>query len=251
MPSNTVYSFIAVIIVSLISLIGIFTISVKQDKLKKILIYLVSFSAGAILGDVFIHLLPGIVRENGFTPFISIFIISGIAFSFIVEKIIHWRHCHMPLSENHAHPFAIVNLFGDSIHNLIDGIIIGSSFLVNLPVGIATSIAVLFHEIPQEIGDFAVLLHGGFSKARALFYNFLTGITAILGLIISLVAQKYIAGITLFLIPFSAGSLIYVAGSDLIPELHKETKARKSLWQFALFIAGVFVMMVLLLFENP
>ena len=241
-----VYSLVSVLVVSLISFAGILTLSIKVDKLKKILLYLVSFSAGALFGDVFIHLLPEAVEESGFGLNVSIYLMLGIAFSFIAEKFIHWRHCHIPTSKDHVHPFAMMNLFGDAVHNFIDGMIIAASYLASIPVGIATTIAVILHELPQEIGDFGVLLHGGFSKSKALFFNFVTALTAILGAVVSLVLSSYVENITVFLIPFAAGTFIYIAGSDLIPELHKEVRAEKSLLQFVAIVLGVLVMLALL-----
>jgi zinc and cadmium transporter len=244
-----IYSLVSVFIVSSISFLGVLTLSINADKLKKILLYMVSFSAGALFGDAFIHLLPEIVGEVGFNSSISIYILFGIGFSFIIEKFIHWRHCHIHESEEHVHPFAMMNLFGDGVHNFIDGVIIAASYLVSVPVGIATTLAVILHEIPSEIGDFGVLLHGGFSKGKALFYNFITALTAVLGAIVSLLISSFVENITLFLIPFAAGSFIYIAGSDLIPELHKEVEVKKSLMQFVAIALGVLVMMLLLLLD--
>ena len=228
---------------------GIFTISMKAAMLKKFMIYMISFSAGAMLGDAFIHLLPEIVEEKGFGLDISIYLLSGIAFLFIIEKIIHWRHCHHPTTADHPHPFAWMNIFGDVIHNFIDGLIIAAAYLVSIPVGLATTLAVVLHEIPQEIGDFGVLLHGGFSKKKALILNFLTALTAVLGAVIALALSSYTEGITTFLIPFASGAFIYIAAADLIPELHKETKSSKSLMQFAWFVLGVLLMVALVKFE--
>ena len=249
MPNVWIYSLVSVFIVSLISIVGLLTLTVKADKLKKILLYMVSFSAGALFGDAFIHLLPEAVEEIGFGLNISIYVLLGIGFFFIIEKFIHWRHCHIPSSEEHVHPFAMMNLFGDGVHNFIDGLIIAASYLVNIPVGIATTLAVILHEIPSEIGDFGVLLHGGFSKGKALFYNFVTALAAVLGAIVSLSISSYVENITVFLIPFAAGGFIYIAGSDLIPELHKEVKVKKSLLQFIAIVLGVLVMLLLLLLE--
>src|SRR3989338_7267764 len=137
-----IYSIVSVIIVSLMSFVGILTLSIKAEKLKKILLYLVSFSAGALFGDAFIHLLPEIVEEAGFGLNISIYVMFGIGVSFVIEKFIHWRHCHLPNTKDHVHTFAMMNLFGDGIHNFIDGLIIGASYLASVPVGIATTLAV-------------------------------------------------------------------------------------------------------------
>lgn len=244
-----IYTLVSVLIVSLISFVGILTLSIKADNLKKILLYMVSFSAGALFGDAFIHLLPEVIEEAGFGLNISIYLMLGIGFSFIIEKFIHWRHCHIPTSKQHIHPFAMMNLVGDGVHNFIDGIIIGASYLVSIPVGIATTLAVIFHELPQEIGDFGVLLHGGFSKGKALFFNFITALAAVIGAVVSLWISSYVENITTFLIPFAAGTFIYIAGSDLIPELHKEVEVKKSLLQFIAIVFGVLVMLALLLLE--
>ncbi|MBI4992621.1 MAG: ZIP family metal transporter [Candidatus Magasanikbacteria bacterium] len=254
----TLYTIASVFVVSLLSLVGLTAISVENNKLKKILIYLVSFSTGALLGDAFIHLLPEAVEQSGgFTLTISISVLAGIILAFIIEKFIHWHHCHHThspecLKEHHTNQiqsFAKMNLIGDSVHNFIDGLIIGGSYLVSFPVGLATTLAVILHEIPQEIGDFGILLHGGYKKKRALFLNFITALTAIVGAIIALLASQSIPNLTAFLIPFAAGGFIYIAGSDLMPELHKETDFKKSLIQLVTFVLGILVMVGLLLME--
>lgn len=249
MSNIRLYSIGSTLLISLVALIGIIFLGFHQEKLKKIVIYLVSFSAGALLGDVFIHLLPEIAEGNNFTLQSSLFILSGILFGLITEKVIHRNHCHMPITKDHVHHFAIMNLVGDFVHNIIDGLIIGASYMVSIPVGIATTLAVLLHEIPQEIWDFGVLIHGGMSKKRALLLNFLTGLSAIVGVIIALLINNYTHNITSFLIPFAAGSFIYIAGADLIPELHKENKTGQAILQILSFLIGIGVMMLLLFGE--
>jgi zinc and cadmium transporter len=234
-------------IISMISLIGILFLGISN--LKKIVLFLVSFSAGALFGDAFIHLLPEAVGESGFGISISISLLSGILLCFILEKFIHWHHCHIEQKKQHPHAFAYMNLVGDSVHNFIDGLIIGTSYLVSLPVGIATTIAVILHEIPQEIGDFGVLLHGGFSAAKATGLNFLTALTAIIGTVLALLLNGLVPELNKILVPFAAGNFIYIAGSDLIPELHKEVGWKKSMAQLVMFILGVLIMMCLLLLE--
>lgn len=241
-----IYGLTAVILVSFVSLIGIGFLSFKDSLLKTILIYFVSFSAGAMLGDVFLHLIPELVEEGMFTIQSSIYILAGIVMSFILEKIIHWRHCHLPFDDRHAHRFAYMNIFGDVVHNFIDGIILGAGFVASIPVGIATTIAVLLHEIPQEIGDFAVLLHGGFTRKKALLMNFLTALSAIAGFLIAFSLSASIANFNNVLISFAIGSFIYIAGSDLIPELHKEEGLKKGMLQLLLFVAGMVIMGLLL-----
>ena len=165
----------------------------------------------------------------------------------MVEKIIGWQHCHK--GDCNIHTFAYMNLVGEAVHNFIDGLIIGGSYVVSFPVGIATTLAVILHEIPQEIGDFGILLHGGYTRKRALFLNFITALTAVAGAIIALIASQYIPHLTQFLIPFAAGGFIYIAGSDLMPELHKETDTKKSFVQLVTFVLGIAVMMGMLLIE--
>ncbi|MGB9914218.1 MAG: ZIP family metal transporter [Candidatus Bathyarchaeales archaeon] len=241
---------LSVLIISLISLFGALTLMLNDKHLTKILLYLVSFAAGSLFGDAFIHLIPD-AMENTRPPLLaSMLIIFGILASFTVERLLQWRHCHIPTSDEHPHPFAYMNLFGDAVHNLIDGMIIAGSYLVSIPIGIASTLAVLFHEIPQEIGDFGVLIYGGFSKKRAVWLNLLTAITAIAGAIIAIVLSEVLDGFIPMLIPFAAGNFIYIAGSDLIPELRKDACApEKATAQMIAIVLGVFVMSLLLLLE--
>ncbi len=249
MGSVWLYTILSVLVVSLISFIGVLTLSIKAEKLKKFLIYMISFAAGALLGDVFFHLIPELVEEGAFNLQASSLILAGIVMFFIMEKVVHWQHCHMPTTAEHTHPFAKLNLIGDGLHNFIDGLIIGASYLVNIPVGIATTMAVIIHEIPQEIGDFGVLLHGGYSKGKALFFNFISAVAAVLGAIVALIASRYTENLVSYMIPLAIGGFIYIAGSDLIPELHKNFETKKSIIQLFFFIIGILVMAALLLLE--
>lgn len=240
-----VYALVSVFIVSLLAFVGIFTFTMNIKKLEKYLLLFVSFSAGALLGGAFIHLLPEAAAEAGFTIQISMYVLSGILLSFALEKLIHWRHCHVPTSTFHPHPFAYMNLFGDGVHNFIDGLIIGASYVASIPIGIATTIAVILHEIPQEIGDIGVLLHGGFNRKKALLMNFATALTAIAGTIIALFLGR-VEGFLQFLLPFAAGGFIYIAAADLIPEIHKESAPKKSLAHLIMIVLGILVMFLLL-----
>ncbi|MFH1073196.1 MAG: ZIP family metal transporter [Nanoarchaeota archaeon] len=242
-----IYILASVFIVSALSLIGVLSFSLKKNVLKKLILYLVSFSAGALLGDAFIHLIPEAFK-NATTPFlVSMYIFIGIVFSFIVEQSIHWRHCHTVVSREHPHPFAIMNLVGDAFHNLIDGIIIAGSYLVSIPIGIYTTLAVIFHEIPQEMGDFGVLIYGGFTRNKAILYNFLTALAAVLGALLAFFLSTRIQNLTLFLVPFAAGNFIYIASADLIPEIHKVCGKEKIPTHLVGFVVGIAVMFVLLL----
>ncbi len=245
------YTIGSVLLVSIISLIGIITIAFKAKKLSSFITYMISFAAGAMIGDAFIHLLPEAVEVYGFTQEISFYVLVGIGTFFIIEKFIHWHHCHNPEIDHHPHSFAYMNLVGDGVHNCVDGLVIGGAYLVSIPVGIATTIAVVLHEIPQEIADFGVLVHGGFSRIKALLLNFITALAALVGALVALIGSNSIVGLEKFLVPFAAGGFIYIAAADLIPELHKESKMHRSIIQTLGFIIGIVLMFLLLRFEAP
>lgn len=242
------YALISVFLVSLISFIGIVTFALNPRYLSKILLVFVAFSVGALLGDTFLHLLPEAVDVAGsFNLQIASLVLLGIVIFFCLEKFLRWRHCHEEQCEDHPSQIGTINLVGDAAHNLIDGIIIGASFMVSVPVGIATTIAVAAHEIPHELGNFGILLHSGFSRRKALTYNFYSALTAVLGTVAVLAIGLKLGTIAQYLVPVTAGNFIYIAMSDLIPELHHEDNTANSIVHFLAIIAGS-VLMYLLLF---
>ena len=249
MITTYLYSFISVIIVSLVSLVGIFALSIREDLLRKYIFLFISLAVGALLGDAFIHLIPEAFENSINATSVSILIIVGIIIFFILEKFLHWHHHGEDKDEPLIHPVGKLVLFSDGVHNFIDGIIIGVSFLVSVPVGIATTIAVILHEIPQEIGDFAVLLHAGYTKSRALWLNFLSALCAILGVVLTVVLGETGKVFTAWILPIAAGGFIYVAVADLIPELQKTKKMKHSIFQILAVVAGVSAMAALTLLE--
>jgi len=232
------YIILATLIVSIVSLVGIVTISLKKDVLEKLLLSMVALSAGVLLGGGFLHLLPEAVAELGESAFI--YTIIGLVLFFFLERILYWRHCHDGVCD--VHIFSYLNIVGDTVHNFIDGLIIAAGFLTSIDIGIATTIAVLFHEVPQEIGDFGVLIYGGFKRGKALFYNFLSALAAVVGAVVGYGLSTSVAGFQPFLLPFAAGGFIYIAMSDLIPELHKEVDRKKSFVSLIFFLVGIFLM---------
>jgi len=235
--------------VSLISLVGVFTISISIERLKKTLLFLVSFAAGALLGGAFLDLFPEVKSENLPAINLALFILLGMIIFFILEKIICWRHCHIPTTEDHPHPVGLMNLIGDGLHNFIDGMIIAGSFLVSPVLGLTTTVAIILHEVPQEIGDFGILIHAGYAWSKALLYNFLSALASVLGAVITILIGSKISNLTQYLIPVTIGGFIYIATADLIPELKKETALGKSFLQLISLVLGIGLMWLLTMIE--
>ena len=231
------------IITALISLVGAITISIKKDNLNKYLDLLVALSVGALFGGAFLHLIPELAHE-GHLEEVAIFILVGIMLFFILEKFVFWHHCHK--SEHKHLSFSYMNLVGDGVHNFLDGILLAAAFLVSVPIGITAGIAIILHELPQEIGDFGVLLAGGFSRKKALASNLLISLTAFIGAGFALLFNTFVEGAVPILVAITAGGFIYIAGTDLIPELHKNPKVGKSLLQLIFILIGICAMFALL-----
>ena len=256
MVMTTLYTIISVIVVSLVSFVGIITLFFRKKKIDRLLLILVSISAGTLFGGAFFHLIPEAVEESGsFSVSISFLILAGIIIFFLLDKLIHWKHSHTESSLIHTTKenkpsMAYLNLLGDGFHNFLDGLIIAGSYLVSIPTGIATTIAVVIHETPQEIADFGVLMYSGLSKWKALLFNFFSATLAIVGAIVGLIlgtqSEIFIAAI----VPFAGGAFVYIAGSNLIPELLRKNHGLKILLQqFLAFIVGIIIMYGLLFLE--
>jgi len=226
-------------IIGILSLVGVFTLALKEQVLQKILLFLVALSTGALMGGAFLHLLPEAIKEGDSA---NVFLWTLVAFVvfFLIEKLLHWRHCHKGHCE--IHTFGHMNLFGDAVHNFIDGMIIAATFVVSIPLGVTTVLAIALHEIPQEIGDLGVLLYAGFAKKKALILNFVVAMIAVLGAVFGYFLSTYTENSIKFLLPFAAGGFIYIAASDLLPEIRKETSIKKSLFSFGMFILGILIM---------
>ncbi|MGH2788371.1 MAG: ZIP family metal transporter [Actinomycetota bacterium] len=239
---------VSVAVVSLLSLVGALVFVVSERSLRTALVLLVPFAAGALLGDAFLHLLPEVAEsESGLDLTASFSTMGGILSLFVLEKVLHWHHAHFP-HEDMVHPVAVSNLIGDGLHNFVDGAIIAGAFLLDPAVGVATAVAVALHEIPQELGDFAILVHAGMGPRRAALFNFVSGLAAVAGGVITLAIGSADAAERV-LVPFSAGAFVYIASTDLIPELHKEPEPLKSLVQLVALLAGVGAMAALLVIE--
>lgn len=239
------YILSSVILISLVSFVGAFFLSLKSEILNKINFFLISLSAGTMLGGALIHLLPESVEKFDSSPIVWLGVIAGLLVFFVLEKIVCWRHCHVPTSNSHPHHLGIMNLVGDGLHNFIDGVVIAGTFMIDIQLGIATTLAVVAHEIPQEIGDFGVLIFAGYGRKKALMLNFSIALMALGGAMLTLLIGPKISNFTNFILPFTAGGFIYIATADLMPELKKETGLSQSIKQLLGIILGIALMLLL------
>lgn len=260
MLETSLYAVASVILVSAVSLVGIVAVFWDEKRLRRYTPMLVSIAIGALLGGAFIHLIPESFDVHGDAA--GLVILIGILFFFVFEKSLHWHHGHsldvtdtaisgdepVPLP-GRPRPVGTMLLVSDGIHNFLDGVVIGASYLVGVEVGIATTAAVVLHEIPQEIGDFGVLIHAGYTRAKALFLNFVSALTAVFGVVLVLMFHETANVAVSWVIPLAAGGFIYIALSDLVPELHKFSHLKQSLTQLAVIIFGVALILLLSLFE--
>jgi zinc and cadmium transporter len=234
---------VATFIVSLISLVGILTFVLKKELLNKALLVLVALSAGGLLGGAFLHLLPEAVEEAGSTLAVFLYLLLGFCLFFILEQFLRWRHEHGTVHK--IQPFSYLILISDSVHNFVDGLVMAASFIVSFQIGVVTTLAVALHEIPQELGDFGVLVYGGFSRARALTFNYITALTAIIGGVCGYYIYSWIQGSIIYLLPFAAGNFIYIAAADLIPEIKHTTNLKRSALHFGTFVVGLAIMLII------
>lgn len=224
------------ILMSALALVGSVTLLVPRRTLKRWLHVLVAFAAGSLLGGAFFHMLPAATRAPGSSVTSYVWLLSGFTVFFALEQFLHWHHCHRG-SADCRKPLGHLILLGDGLHNFLGGIGIAGVFLQDVRLGIAAWLAAALHEIPQELGDFGVLVHSGWSRSRALRFNFLSGLTFLLGSLLAYGASQAID--VTFLVPFAAGNFVYIAASDLVPEVNKPRSLARSLEHLAAFLCGL------------
>lgn len=229
---------ISTTLISLLSLVAVGLLSIRKNLLNSLTEYLVALSAGTMIGAAFLHLLPESIEFIDSESVFLVVLVSFIAF-FLIEKVIHWHHCHTVGKHNHT--MGYMNLTGDAVHNFIDGLVIAGAFTVDPNLGVVTSLAVAMHELPQEIGDFGVLMHAGWDKWRAARANLLVSATMILGGVIGYFLIEKIGSIIPYLTAFAAGGFIYISASDLIPELKEESDLKVSLGHIIVFVIGILI----------
>lgn len=245
--SAFIWIIISSILMALISLVGGLVLSLTRKRFNELIVFLVSFSAGALLSGAIVYLLPESFEklENNFL--VSILVLGGIVLFYVLEQFIHWHHCHREV-QNHVHPVSYLILVADGVHNFIDGLAVGSAFVVDNRLGIATLVAVVAHEIPQELGDFGVLLHSGWSARRALIFNLLSSLTFFVGAIVAYLVSKSID--VSYLLPIAAGSFVYIAAVDLLPQVNNECFPKSRFSHFLSFVLGAGILVLLkILFE--
>lgn len=255
-------TFGSVFLVSLVSLVGIAAFSVNEALLRRSLFALVGLAAGALLGDAVVHLIPESLEAIGDERLFGLAVLGGIVVFFVLEKYLRWHHAHHANEEEHmghehyevgTHEtqvhLAPMVLVADGVHNMVDGAVIAASFLVSPMLGVATTVAVFLHEIPQEISDYALLIHSGYTRAKALFFNFLSALTALFGAALVLLLDDSLIGLGAYAAAFTAGAFIYLAAADLVPELHKSPAGRRSVLEFIAFLVGIGLMFALTLLE--
>ncbi|KPK36994.1 MAG: zinc transporter [Nitrospira bacterium SG8_35_1] len=230
------------LLMCLLALVGVTTISLNEKHLHQLLLPLVALSAGSLLGGAFFHMIPESIEKTGADLSVYIYVVAGFAFFLLLEQLLHWHHCHR--EETHCKkPLTYLILIGDGIHNFIGGIAVAGTFLIDIRLGISTWLAAAAHEIPQEIGDFGVLVHGGWSRKKALLLNFLSASTFLLG---GLLAYMFsFSDWIYFLIPFAAGNFIYIGASDLIPEVNKHENFSRNVLHFCCFSTGILILLAL------
>jgi zinc and cadmium transporter len=243
----------ASVLVSITSMSGLFALWIEPERLKRIIPYLVALAVGVLLGDAFIHLIPDAVKRQGSISTVCLTALLGMFLFFILEKLVRWRHDHhvnVPGQQNAIRPIAKMNLMGDAVHNFVDGILIGGSFLVDPVLGFTTTLAIIAHEIPQEIGDVGALVYGGYSPAKAVLYNFYCSLTVVAGAVFALLFSQLAESSLILLLPVAAGGFIYIAATDMIPVLHEHSTITNMLGQTAIFGLGIGFMQSIIILEN-
>lgn len=245
------YILISTFLISIIAFVGVLTLFLKEKFLDKILLILVAFSAGSLIGGAFLHLIPEAIIKVGLDEGqllkIFLYLLFGFCIFFVLEQFIGWHHQHV-IRHPEIKSFSYLILISDGIHNFIDGLIIAASFIVAFPVGVVTALAIALHEIPQEIGDYGILIYGGFKRIEALFLNFLSSTFVIFGGIVGFLLSEKIGQSVVFLLPFAAGNFIYIACSDLIPEIKGKESFKRSMIYFCVFLLGILLILLIKLF---
>ena len=245
-----IYSLVTVSLIGLISLFGAMAVGFKDrdpDEIPEYMYYLIALAIGALIGDAVIHLLPEAYATIG--RITSLYAILGFAIFFLLDRVLHWRHHHRAKVQDQIEAVGVISLVADSLHNFIDGVAIAASYLISFPIGLATSLAVILHEIPAELGHYAVLRSAGFTKKSAIWLNFLTALIAIVGTVLVLAVRINLGSTDQAILAFTAGGFFYMA-ILLLRKLGEELTAVRALTQLFFILLGVGIMWLLVLFGS-
>jgi zinc and cadmium transporter len=240
--SVLVWIIVSGLLMGAIALVGVLTLVFSESVLRRVLLPLVAFSAGSLLGGAFFHMIPASIEVLGDPLLVSLLVVAGFTLFFLLEYFLHWHQCHIPEHERQK-PLVYLVLLGDGLHNFIDGLAIAGAFLIDIRLGVATWLAAAAHEIPQELGDFGVLVHSGLSKSRALLLNVLSALTFLVGGLLTYAFSSVIN--VAWLVPLAAGNFLYISASDLVPEVHKHVDGPRSLVLLVAFFAGLALLLAL------
>jgi len=231
------------VLMSAIALVGGVALILREDVLKRIILPLVAFSAGSLVGGAFFHMLPSGVASMGNDVAVYAWFVAGFSLFLVLEQFLNWHHCHRTPSEHreHAAPLNTMVLIADGLHNLIGGVAVGGIFMIDIRLGIAAWLAAAAHEVPQELGDFGILVYGGWSRRKALVFNVASALTFLIGGVLAW-AASFRLDIS-FLLPFAAGNFVYIAAADLIPEIKRDARLGVNLLHFTSFAAGVLLLL--------
>jgi zinc and cadmium transporter len=242
------YAFLSVIAVSLVSLVAVGILALERRLVARITFALLSVAVGTLVGDAFLHLIPEAAEVLPVSD-VGGLVLLGILIFFVLEKVLRWRHDHHLNHTGHTHVVGYLNLVSDGLHNLLDGALIGIAYFAAGPIGFATTVAVILHEVPQEISDFGILVHAGFTRARALLFNLFSALLALGGLVLALILSDYVENLAPIALPIVAGGFIYIAIADLVPALHGENTRTQIFTQLILVVLGMGLMFALTILE--
>ena len=245
--STLAWIFISGLAMSAIALVGSVTLVLQASTLQRIILPLVAFSAGSLIGGAFFHMIPAGLKAYGSRDSFFVWLLAGFIVFFALEQLLHWHHCHRA-EASCKKPLTYLILIGDGLHNFIGGLAIAGTFLIDINLGIMAWLAAAAHEIPQELGDFGVLIHGGWEKGKALLFNVLSALTFLLGGLVAYAAASTTD--VSFLIPFAAGNIIYIGASDLIPEIKEHNNLAVNIQNFAAFVFGISLMLTIKIVLN-